>query len=343
MIPGPHGGGNGRTACLRVVAEFFVEDRAQCGDADGAGERRAAVSRAVRAGAEHLAQIAAIVDPKGAEREAAADRLGPTDAVGLNLIARDDAAPSGHFTGAAETDLHFVQKQQQVLFTAQTLRRPQELGRGRIHAAFSLNGLHEDGDGFVRDRGFERGDVVKGGIDETGGQRAETAVDLLLRRSGHGSERAAVEGAGEGDDLVAPAGLLAVFAGEFEQTFVRLRAAVAEEAFAGDLHALLDENARQFGLLVDAVPVRDMNQRVRLLGHRFHDGGRAVAERAHGHAAGEVEILLPVAVPDIRAFATHGPHVVTAVVGQDVLAEPVGFRMVVHGKRGGANSSNALS
>jgi hypothetical protein len=161
--------------------------------------------------------------------------------------------------------------------------------------------------------------IVEGHIDESGRQRAEATVDLLLRRGGHRAEGAAVEAAGEGDDLVTSAGLLAVFPRELDQALVRLRAAVAEEALAGNLDAFLDENAREFGLLVDAVPVRDVDERVRLFRHRFDDRRRAMPERAHGHAAREVEILLPIAIPHIRALATHGPDVIAAVVWQDVL------------------------
>jgi hypothetical protein len=52
-----------------------------------------------------------------------------------------------------------------------------------------------------------------------------------------------------------------------------------------------------------------------------------MSQRAHGHASGKVEVLLALAIPDIRALATHRPDIVATVVREYILAEPLSFGM----------------
>src|SRR5665213_414401 len=86
-----------------VVDEARREDAVEHGIADGAGERIAAIGRAVRAGDHGFGDLA--LGKAGAERETAADALGDRHDVGCN------AAPlmREEFAGAPVAALHLVE------------------------------------------------------------------------------------------------------------------------------------------------------------------------------------------------------------------------------------------
>ncbi len=170
-----------------------------------------------------------------------------------------------------------------------------------VDAAFALNGFEEDGDGVLVEGGFEGGDVVKGEMGEAFEERAEAGFDLFLSGGGDAAEGSAVEAIVEGDDAAAWGavgfwGEVAEFASEFEEGLVGFCAGVAEEAFAGRFHDGFDEEAAEFALAADLVPVGAVDEAVALLGEGGGDGRGAVAERADGDAAAEVEELAAIFV-----------------------------------------------
>src|SRR5690606_3757631 len=99
--------------------------------------------------------------------------------------------------------------------------------------------------------------------------------------------------------------VVAEFSREFEQTFVRFAAAVAEENFsrADGVHELFRETALRFV----KIKVRGVNEFSRLLDERFGDCGMRVAERRHRDAAAEIEITLSgdVVNETARTMAEH--------------------------------------
>ena len=87
-----------------------------------------------------------------------------------------------------------------------------------------------------------------------------------------------MEGIDRGDDFE-PAFVMAEFARQFEQTFVRLRAAVAEENFArGQIS--FDDRLRQPALRLVVIEIRDVDELLRLLDERLGDLRIRMAERS---------------------------------------------------------------
>src|SRR6185312_9576518 len=84
--------------------------------------------------------------------------------------------------------------------------------------------------------------------------------------------------------------VMAEFARQLEQTFVRLRAAVAEKYLPrrDEIH----DRLRQAPLRLVIIKIRDMHQLARLLNQRFGDRRVRVPERRHRDAAAEIEITL---------------------------------------------------
>ena len=121
---------------------------------------------------------------------------------------------------------------------------------------------------------------------------AEAFQVLLVAGRGDGRQRAAVEGALEGDD--APALGLAV--GEviaprqLDGALAGLRAGIAEEHLVGERH--LAQPLGQPLLAGDAIEIGAVPQLLRLLGERGDQLGMRVAQRIDGNAAGEIEIAL---------------------------------------------------
>ena len=88
-----------------------------------------------------------------------------------------------------------------------SLRKPGQEAVGRNpHAAFALDRLDHDGGRFVVDQPGHGVEIAEGGVDEAGHQRPQALVIFGLGRGGQRAERAAVEAAFEGDDLVAVLG-----------------------------------------------------------------------------------------------------------------------------------------
>ena len=139
----------------------------------------------------------------GADREAAAERLGERHDVG-----RDAGALIGEqLAGAADAGLHLVEDQQQAVLVAELAQRPQELRRHHAHAALAHDRLDQDRGGLRTDRALDRLEVAERHLVEAVDHRAEAFEIFLLPAGGERRQRAAVEGALEGDDAdSAPAG-----------------------------------------------------------------------------------------------------------------------------------------
>ena len=123
------------------------------------------------------------------------------------------------------------------------------------------------------------------------------------------------------------------FAREFEEPFVRLRAAVAEKHFAGrdEIH----DGFSEASLRLVIIKIGDMHQLARLLNQRLGDGWMRVAERGHGDAAAEVEVTLARDVVNVTAGAVAQRDVKTALARHDVLLEQRlhGSHIVAHDGR----------
>ena len=122
------------------------------------------------------------------------------------------------------------------------------------------------------------------------------------RRRREGAVAAAVEVALEADDLRRrDAAAVGVLAGDLDRALVGLGAGVGEEDAAAE--ARLREPLRQARHRLGVEEVGDVHQPRRLLLHRRDHGRVAVAERADRDPGEEVEVLLAVGVPEQRPFA----------------------------------------
>src|SRR3989454_447782 len=133
------------------------------------------------------------------------------------------------------------------------------------------------------------GEVAVGDEADAGQKGEEARVVLLLSGRGEGREGAAVEGAGGGEDLEAPAALLRAPAPrELHRGLVRLGAAVREEDALGE-RVPAEERAQLPGG-ERVADVGGVGQRRRLRPDRLHHRPIAVAQAVHREARVEVEL-----------------------------------------------------
>ena len=134
----------------------------------------------------------------GAEREAAADALGERHDVGR------DARPliGEELAGAADAGLHLVEDQQQAVLVAERAELAQELAGDQADAALALDRLDHDRRRLRPDRRLDRLEVAERHLVEALRRRAEAFQVFRVAGGGERRQRAAVEGAGEGDDAV---------------------------------------------------------------------------------------------------------------------------------------------
>ena len=127
--------------------------------------------------------------------------------------------------------------------------------------------------------------------------------------------RAAVEAVHQRHDNVAVV-LLAVFPGDFQRTFIRFRAGIAEENL---LHArALAQQLCQLRLRFGIVEVRRVTEGGQLMRHGGDPVGIARAEERHADARAEVDVALAVGAFVVRALAFRHHRVKAPVCAGDV-------------------------
>src|ERR1051326_8861121 len=139
-----------------------------------------------------------------------------------------NALPALKFSGAEMAGLHFVDEQKQILFVAKFAMDDQIFSRRDRYSALTLHRLDQNCRGFRRNRAAHRFDVVERHVFESFDARIESFFDFLLTSSSNAGQRSAMKRIGRSNDFVSTA-LLSKFSSEFEQAFVRFRAAVAEK------------------------------------------------------------------------------------------------------------------
>ena len=144
---------------------------------------------------------------------------------------------------------------------------------------------------------------------ETVDQGGEAGDVFLLLGGGDRRQRAAVEGALEGDDAVAEgiADLVEILANELEATLDRLDTGVGEEHRIGEARG--GQALGQALLAGDVIEVRGVPQLARLLGERRDEGRMTVPEPGDRDTRREVEIRAPVRGDQESAIAPLERHV----------------------------------
>ena len=163
---------------------------------------------------------------------------------------------------------------------------------------------------------FARGvQIVERNVPEAGHHRLKTFFDFVLAGGGDAGERPAVKGIRRRQNFK-PAFVVAEFARELEQAFVRLRAAVGEKAFARA--DAFDEFGGEPALRLGEIKIRDVDQLFRLLDERLGDGRMRVAEAADGDAAAEIQIAFAGDIKNVAARAVAQDEFKAPVAGHDV-------------------------
>ena len=156
--------------------------------------------------------------------------------------------------------------------------------------------------------------------------RLETLLHLVLPRGGDARECASVKRIDRRDYFKTPF-IVTEFAGEFEQTFVGFRAAVAEETFAGSdqFHESLCEATLRLGV----IKIGNVYEFGGLLDERFGDGGVRVAERTDRDAAAEIEIAATVHIEQVTPGTMTEREFKSPIAGDDVLGEQFAHALVL--------------
>src|SRR5262249_6877321 len=172
------------------------------------------------------------------------------------------------------------------------------------------------------DGSLHRPQIVEWDVLEAARKRLEAVMVLLLGRRGDSGQGPAVESTAHRDDVAAVARsvLLGPLPGQLDRRLVGLGSGVREEHPVGE--RVVAEQLGQVRLRRNVKEVRDVEQRRRLLPHRTHDFGMAMAQRGHRDAPREVEILLPFGVPDANPFPANEGERITLRGGHEVTVRP---------------------
>ena len=167
----------------------LVDQVADHGLGDRAGERVAAVGAAVVAGLEPGGD--GLGHGEGAQREPAGDALGHGEEVGLGAGGgRREQRPR-----AAEARLHLVDDEQRAVGAAEPRELAQVVRRGDAHAALALDGLDDHRRDLVVERRLHRVRAAVRHEPVARHQRAELVAVLRLPGGRDHADGAAVEAA----------------------------------------------------------------------------------------------------------------------------------------------------
>lgn len=225
------------------------------------------------------------------------------------------------FAGPRKPALDFVVDEHGAYFCAAVAEREQEFVIRHIDTSLALDGLDDDTARLVCDEQVDAVNIVVCCVFEAWEHGRERLLVFGIRCCAERAHCAAVEGALEADDLVFGAILLyaaSVFPSELDSCLVRLTAAIADERPTRILHSssllrLLHEKLAQRSGPWVVVEIARVHQCLRLLVQDPAHLLVAVAQRVHGDAGGEVEVLPVLDVPEVAALAFvedgRWPHV----------------------------------
>src|SRR5258708_6084840 len=236
----------------------------------------------------------------GADGHSAAETFGKSQQGGRDAVMLVREPPAG----AAESGLHLVEDQQQVVRVAPLADSGKVARRRRDDADLAHHGLEHHADRVLVGRRLDRVEVVVRHMHETFRQRCKRIRVLVLPAGGDGRESSSMKRTGGRDDLEGPVAIaLPPLAGELDRRLVGFSARVTEEDARGERQ--LDEALRKLDLRLRVVEVGRVDEAARLRGERGHDVRMRVAEQVDGDAGDQVEILAPGVVVDKAASASH--------------------------------------
>ena len=214
---------------------------------------------------------------------------------------------------AAHAGLHLVEDEQQTVAVAQLAQRPQELDRRDVDAALALHRLDHDRGRLRPDRLLDRGEIGERHVVEAFDRRPEALEVFRVAAGGDGRERAAVEGAFEGDDAPAlgPAADIMVAPRRLDRGLARFGARIAEEDPVGERRR--DQSLGELLLARDPIEVGRVPELLGLVGEGRDELGVGVAERIDRDARGKVEVALAIRGDEPAAFPALEDEVLARV------------------------------
>ena len=276
-----------------MVAEHNLDDLG----ADGGSEAAAAECGGVASVGEALGDLVGGED--AAHGEAVGKGLGHGDDVRLHVVVLEGP----ELAGAPHAGLYLVAHEERSVLPAEPLNALDVALPQRKDAAFALDALDEDGCGVLV-HGLGKGIEVAGRhLLEALGDRLEAVHEIFPAGSCEGGERAAVEAAGQGDDVdgIPALHLGLVAAGQLDGRLVGFGAGVAEEGLAEVGRG--KEQASQLKLRLLVEEVAHVPEGVGLLHEGFVDLVVAVANGRDGDAGEQVDVFLAVDVPEAGSLA----------------------------------------
>src|SRR6516225_5932407 len=197
----------------------------------------------------------------GADRKAAAERLGDRHNIRRNIL----PFMGEELAGPPHPALHLVIDEKEAEFVADLAQPLEVAGRRGTYAALALDRLNKDCRRFLANRGAHLIQIAKGDVVETFHRRTEALEVGLVAGGGQGRKGAAVKRALAGDN--APAfgvtGLRLVLARDLERELAGLGPGIAKEHAVGK--GVVDEALRQPFLARDLKQVRSVPQALGLL------------------------------------------------------------------------------
>src|SRR3989344_1055087 len=279
----------------RILQQFLLLYRLEWASPRRACGGRAAERRTVRAGAEGVGDF--LFCDQGTDGKTAAEGFRERQHVGLDaemLVAEHPPRPS-------HSRLDLVEDEEDILFGAHAAQGQEIFLIRHADAAFAVDRLQHDGDRLWRDSLFKGREVVERHVHESCGERIKTLLVFLLTGRRHGRERAPVEGALEGDDLVALR--VPEFSRQLDGRFVGFRARVAEKDFSGK--RVLDYLFRQYPLPFMVVVVGYVYQLGGLFPYSLDDARMTVPYPAYRPSGEKIKVLFSFLVPDFRPLAAR--------------------------------------
>ena len=272
----------------------------QHGDRGARGQRLTPERRRMIAGLECRRHLGA--GPARADRHAVPERLRQGHDIGRDVRVLEAEPP----TGAAQTGLHLVDDQQRFPLVAELPHAAQILDRRRLHAAFALNGFQQHRADPVVHRRLERREIGERDLAETRRQRCERLLLLGLAGRGERGQRAPVERAVRGDDVI-PIGSsvrLAVAPRKLDRALVGFGTGVDEEAAPTAAEQAV-ERRRERCLVLGVEEVRHVQELRRLLRDRGRNRRMRVPERRDREPGEEVEVSTSFAVEQLGAATAN--------------------------------------
>ena len=219
--------------------------------------------------------------------------------------------------GTSHPRLHLIENQQSPAGIGDFPKPLEKPFRRQIDTTLALDRLNQDRTGLRTGHVADSIEIVEGNVVEAGHQWPHALVILGLSSRGGGTERSAVETVVEGNDAV-PAGFGTVQTHQFQCALDRFGTTVAEERLAESSCA---QRLGKVSLWLGVPGVGNVDQFRGLFLQGGNHPGWTVAQDVATPTGKQVQVLVPLGVPDQRPLTTNQADRIATVIGNHVLLE----------------------